>query len=145
MDFGRCLIMNRGSLFLVVTPYPAWFRIHYLARRRGDTSLGQKCQAHPAEPQLQGAPLDVSTTSCTEITFACALNFMMSTTKGESPEGGVLLNNIFLVLAPTAGTGYPNLLPYMVTTYHRSFITLYAHTFISYQPTERHAWGFKLK
>jgi hypothetical protein len=46
-------------------------------------------------------------TSYIEITFACAINWMMFTTQGDTYNYGVLINNVFLCLSSLMLVGYP--------------------------------------
>jgi hypothetical protein len=49
-----------------------------------------------------------------ELCFACFINFLMFTTKGATSDGGVLVNNIYLIFSAFLCIAYPCWLYYFL-------------------------------
>jgi hypothetical protein len=106
-DFKQHYIMNMGSLFLMITVTLIQFPIYYLARWMSCFPPCKKIEKFYAVSQFWGTPLDVIMGSYIEIMFACLINWMMFTTKGDTHNYGVFINNVYLIASSVLLVAFP--------------------------------------
>jgi hypothetical protein len=99
-----------GSLFIVINVTLLQFLLYFCAKfcqREENCKCCLRIQNFYKDSQFWGTPIDVIMGSYIEIAFACLINYFMFTTKGDTYNYGVLINNIFLVLSAVILVAYP--------------------------------------
>ena len=108
--------MNMGSLFLAITWTLIVFPIYYCAKccTTNEYYNCKKVTDYFKVDQFWGTPLDVMMGAYIEIAFACFINWSMFTTKGETYNYGVFINNVYLCFFSVLLVAFPAWLYYFL-------------------------------